>query len=280
MTLKLNFLDRRVPNTLEGPLMSRIKIFACLIIFIGIGCQNASADDARAIAEKAFQRGRGFGDERLTAVTYLINAKNDTVIRRTKNLTLERANGEDYNLIQFLEPADVRGTSLLTHQNPNGDDEQWLYLPELRRVKKISSKNKSGAFMGSEFAYEDISGNSIGKYEYKKLGEAVLGGDACDLLEKTPLYQNSGYTKIKIWVSKSKHVVIRQEMTDRKNTLLKVETFEGFKEYSNGTMLAQRISIENVQTNKKSILEFTARELKVGLKESDFTTESMERLLK
>jgi len=209
----------------------------------------------------------------------LINAGGDTVLRKTRNLTLERPDGKDYNLIQFLEPADVRNTSLLTHQDPKENDAQWLFLPELRRVKKISSQNKSGAFMGSEFAYEDISGNNLDKFSYTRLGEADLAGEKCDLIEKKPLYENSGYTKIKTWISKSRSLVLRQEFTDRKNTLLKVQVFESYREFPNGVWLPQKITMANLQTGKKSILEFKERQLKVGLKPTDFTTESMERPL-
>ncbi|MCB0280058.1 MAG: outer membrane lipoprotein-sorting protein [Calditrichaeota bacterium] len=123
------------------------SIFYIALIFI-MSAQN----EGRQIAEKANATQRGFVDEYVENTMYLINANNDTVTRSIKTLTIERDNQEDYQMIQFLNPPDVRGTSLLTYQNPKEDDEQWLYLPELRRVKKISSSNKSGSFMGSEFS--------------------------------------------------------------------------------------------------------------------------------
>ena len=86
----------------------------------------------------------------------LINASGQKTVREMKIKTLEGENG-DMSLIEFLTPSDVKGTKMLTHEKLNKDDDQWIYLPALKRVKRISSRNKSGSFMGSEFSYEDIA---------------------------------------------------------------------------------------------------------------------------
>jgi outer membrane lipoprotein-sorting protein len=236
-------------------------------------------EEGRAIAEKSDAQFRGFVDESMSATMHLISAKGDTVSRRTVNMTLERPNAEDYSLIQFLDPPDVKGTGLLTYQNPKGDDQQWLYLPELRRVKKISSKNKSGAFMGSEFAYEDITGNTLDKFKYKKMGEEKLNGVDCYVIEKVPTYENSGYTKIKQWFSKENYLPQRAEFTDRKNSLLKVQTVTGFKQYGNCWRF-EGFLMENLQTKKKSAILFSDRKLGQGLKEDAFTQRSLQRLIR
>lgn len=245
-----------------------------------VAATSAAADEAaegRAIAARADAKNRNFADETVNMTLVLINANGDSTVRRMKSITLERPASEDKSLIQFLEPPDVRGTGLLTFQNPKGDDRQWLYLPELRRVKSIASKNKSGAFMGSEFAYEDITGNTLEKFTYKKLGEEVLDGEACWLVEKVPAYPNSGYTKVKMWVAKSDDLVRRQEYTDRKSTLIKVQTFQGWKPYGN-SYRADAIVLDNVQTRKKSILRFSERKMGAGLKEDAFNERNLQRL--
>jgi len=207
----------------------------------------------------------------------LIAANGSVVTRKTKNFTLERAGSRDYQLFQFLEPADVRGTSLLTHQDPKGDDSQWLYLPELRRVKRISSSGKTGSFMGSEFTYEDVGGNTLDRFKYTKLADDNYKGKPCYVLEKTPTYANSGYTKIKMWISKDANLVLRQDFFDRKNSLLKIMTFDGHKQYGS-TWRSQKISVENLQTKKKSVLEFTSRKMKSGLSNDLFTERNLQRL--
>lgn len=239
------------------------------------------AKEGTEIARRADAKNRNFGDETVSMTMVLVNTDGDSTTRRMKSITLERDRSEDYGLIQFLEPPDVRGTGLLTWQNPRGDDRQWLYLPELRRVKTISSKNKSGAFMGSEFAYEDISGNTLDKFTYRKLGEEKLVGEDCWTVEKTPAYPNSGYTKVKMWVSKADDLVRRQEFTDRKHSLLKVQTFQGWKAYRSPkgeSWRADQITVENYQTKKKSILRFSERKLGAGLKEDQFNERNLQRI--
>lgn len=242
---------------------------------------EAARAEGKAIMAKVDANGRNFGDETVTMRMALINANGDSTTRRMKSITLERKDSEDYSLIQFLEPPDVRGTGLLTWQNPRSDDRQWLYLPELRRVKTIASQNKSGSFMGSEFAYEDITGNTLEKFTYRKLGEEKLDGEDCWTVEKVPAYKNSGYTKVKSWIGKSDHLMRRQEFTDRKNSLLKVQTFKGWKAYDGPkgkSWKADQITVENLQTKKKSVLAFSERKLGAGLKEDVFNERNLQRL--
>jgi hypothetical protein len=236
------------------------------------------AQDGKAITKKGIDMQRNFGDEYAEMTLYLINANSDTVKREMINITLERDEQMDYSLVQFLNPADVRGAGLLTYQNPNGDDKQWLYLPEMRRVKTIASSNKSGSFMSSEFSYEDITGNMLEKYEYKLLGEENYKGEDCFIVERYPKYENSGYTAIKTWISKNDNLARRSEYTDRKKTLLKVQTFGTWTKFGN-TYRSSEIFVENLQTKKKSMLKFKNRKFKKGYKESDFTTRQLERLV-
>lgn len=248
-----------------------------VILAVALTAFSVYADEAYDIAAKAEKTQRNFGDETVESTMSLIAANGSVVTRKTKNLTLERPGSRDYQLFQFLEPADVRGTSLLTHQDPKGDDSQWLFLPELRRVKRISSSGKTGSFMGSEFTYEDVGGNTLDRFKYVKLADDTYKGKPCFVLEKTPTYSNSGYTKIKMWISKDNNLVQRQDFFDRKNSLLKIMTFEGHKQYGS-TWRSQKISVENLQTKKKSVLEFTSRKMRSGLSSDLFTERNLQRL--
>ncbi|HKP94824.1 MAG TPA: outer membrane lipoprotein-sorting protein [Fibrobacteria bacterium] len=246
------------------------------ILLLCAAAQAADGGEGRAIHVKYDSCRHGFGDETVTVNMFLINANGDTTTRRVKTLILERKESFDYSLIQFMDPPDVRGAGLLTYQNPRGEDQQWLYLPELRRVKVISSQNKSGSFMGSEFAYEDITGNSLDKFEYRKIGEADLEGMPCHLIEKKPLF-TSGYVRVKEWIDKEKCLLRRAEMIDRKGSLLKVELDEDWRLYGN-TWKSDRLTMINLQTGKKTVLVFSDRKHRVGLKEGDFTQPSMQRV--
>jgi hypothetical protein len=250
--------------------------FLIMILTISL---SLIAQDAKEINKKGIDAQRGFGDEYAENTLYLINSKGDTVLRQMKSLTLEREGNTDYSIFQFLNPADVRGTGLLTYQDPKSDDKQWLYLPELRRVKQIASNNKSGSFMGSEFSYEDITSNILEKYTYKYLGEEKLNGEDCYITERYPNYENSGYLSIKSWIAKKDNLIRRAEFTDRKNSLLKVQTFKDCQKMPGGFYRASEIDVENIQTHKKSILKFKNRKFKNGFKEADFSQRSLERLI-
>ena len=125
--------------------------------------------------------------------------------------------------------------------------------------------------MGSEFSYEDITANTLDKFKYKKLGEGVMNGSDCYIVEKYPTYKNSGYTSVKLWITKENFLLIRAEFKDRKKTLLKVQTFGKWKKYLGKTWRMASITMENVQSKKKSVLVFGDRKMGTGMKESEFS---------
>ena len=129
-----------------------------------------------AIAKEADLRDKGFGDSSATMKMILRNRQGDESTREVRVRTLEVDGDGDKSLSIFDSPADVKGTAFLTFSHILKPDDQWLYLPALKRVKRISSKNKSGPFMGSEFAYEDISSDEVEKYTYKYLRDETLDG--------------------------------------------------------------------------------------------------------
>ena len=108
----------------------------------------------------------------------------------------------DKSMSIFDKPRDIKGTAVLTWTHSLEADDQWLYLPALKRVKRISSKNKSGPFMGSEFAYEDIASQEVDKYESFYVRDENLNGVDCYVLERIPQYKYSGYTRLEVWFDK------------------------------------------------------------------------------
>ena len=121
------------------------------------------------IATEAERRDSGFHDSTASMKMLLRNKQGQESTRDIRVRTLEQVDDGDKSLTIFDQPADVKGTAFLSFTHKTGPDDQWLYLPALKRVKRISSRNKSGPFMGSEFAYEDISSQELEKYTYKYL---------------------------------------------------------------------------------------------------------------
>ena len=186
---------------------------------IGVASAQTAEEKGLEIAVEVDRRDTGFGDSGASMEMILKNRKGDTSLRKVRVKTLEITGDGDKSMSIFDKPADVKGTAFLTYSHSKEPDEQWLYLPALKRVKRISSKNKSGPFMGSEFAYEDISSQEVDKYTYKFLREEDLDGKPTFVNEQVPTYKNSGYTRQVVWIDQSKYIPLKIEFYDRKNSL-------------------------------------------------------------
>jgi hypothetical protein len=158
-----------------------------------------------AIAQAADRAGRGFGAERATLSMDLVNAYGDVTKRKLTVETLEGNGDGDRSKVVVLWPADVKGTKLLTWSHRSRDDDQWLYLPAIKRVRRISGSNKTGSFMGSEFAYEDLGATVVEKFTYRYIDEPKAGGRDTFRLERYPVDKDSAYSKQVVWLDKEYH---------------------------------------------------------------------------
>ncbi len=218
----------------------------------------------------------GFEDATSKMQMTLINARGQEK-SRTMNMKVLEGEDEDKSLMEFLTPADVKGTKFLSYEHIDKDDDQWMYLPALKRVKRISSKNKSGAFMGSEFSYEDLSAFNVKKYEYAdKLDEVTLDGVAAYRGESKPVSKYSGYTKLITWMNRETFLILKVEYYDRKKKLLKTAYFEDYKNYGDVYRIG-KITMKNVQNDKTTILVWSEEKIKNGLKSKDFHKRYLKR---
>ncbi len=201
----------------------------------------------------------------------LTNAAGATSTREMYFKTLERASEQvgDKSLTVFVTPRDVQGTALLSHAKILEPDDQWLFLPALKRVKRISSANKSGPFVGSEFAFEDFTSTELNKYSYKFIGEEEFDGMKVDVVERFPLYENSGYTRQVAYIDQEVYQTRKIDFYDRKDTLLKTLTLSDYREYD-GVWRAHTLTMQNHQTNKSTTLSYGDYTFKTGLSDNDF----------
>ncbi len=240
----------------------------------------AIADDAARgleIATETDRRDTGFIDLTAEMVMELKNKQGQTNTRQVRVKTLEVEGDGDKGLSIFDTPADIKGTASLTYSHALKPDEQWLYLPALKRVKRISSKNKSGPFMGSEFAYEDISSQEIEKYTYKYIKDETLNGIDTFVIERYPAYKFSGYTRQLVWINKKEYRPEKIDFYDRKNVLLKTLTYHGYQQYLNQFWRSDVMKMVNHQTGKSTTLTWKNYQFKNGLTDSDFNRNSLKR---
>lgn len=237
----------------------------------------SAQEQGLAIAKERKARDLGWGDSSAQAQMVLRNAQGQETVRKMRLKSLEIANDGDKALTIFEQPQDVKGTAFLSFSHATDADEQWMYLPALKRVKRISSNNKSGPFMGSEFAFEDLSSFEIEKYSYKYLSDETMNDQACFLLELDPVDQHSGYSKQLLWLDKEHYRPQKVEFYDRKNSLLKTLTFNGYQLYLDKYWRATKLSMVNNQTKKST--DFITDELMftVGLDSNDFNNATLIR---
>ena len=238
---------------------------------------ETAEDKGLAIAIEADKRDEGFGDSTANMTMELRNKQGDSSIRYIRIKTLEVIGDGDKSMSIFDEPADVKGTAFLTFSHAVKPDEQWLYLPALKRVKRINSKNKSGPFMGSEFAYEDIASQEVEKYTYKYVRDETLNGVDSFVIERYPSYAHSGYTRQVVWINKAEYRPEKVVFYDRKDTLLKTLTYDGYRQYLDKFWRADDMFMENHQTGKSTKLTWRNYQFKTGLKDKDFNKNSLKR---
>ena len=184
-----------------------------------------------AVMEEMDKRDLGWQDMTANLKMILKNKNGDEHERSLRMKTLEMLNDGDKSLSIFDSPRDIKGTAFLSFTHALEADEQWLYLPALKRVKRISSSNKSGPFLGSEFAFEDLTSFELKKYKYNYLRDEVLDGADSFVIETFPQYEHSGYVRNIVWVDKERYIPLKIDYYDRKDALLKTQTFNDYQQY-------------------------------------------------
>jgi len=257
-----------------------IIVYALITIIFNPWTALAETPEERGltIAMEADRRDEGFVDSIADMLMILKNRHGQKSTRSMRLRVLEVKGDGDKTLTIFTTPRDVKGTAFLTFSHKTGDDDQWLYLPALKRVKRISSRNKSGSFMGSEFAYEDFSSQEVEKYTYRWIRDEAVDDRECFVVEWFPVdKKNSGYTRRVTWIDKETYRMVKVDYFDRKNTHLKTLTVSGYQKYLDQYWRADEMEMVNHQTGKSTRLAFTGYALRTGLKDSDFNRNSLKR---
>lgn len=253
---------------------------ALLLALLPLAASTASAEPPSAeargleIAKAVDRANAGFGTESSAMQMTLINAHGETVERKLAIQTIEGEDDGDKSVAAFSWPADVNGTKLLTWSHKSDDDDQWLYLPAIKRIKRISARNKSGAFMGSEFAYEDLGSQEVEKFTYRFVREDEIDGRKVWVNERRPTDERSGYKRQVVYTDQEYMNPLRIEYFDRKDELLKTGEFSGYTKQGKWWRVG-KIDMFNAQTKKRSILTWSKRTLGVELDEDDFESDAL-----
>lgn len=259
--------------------MTPAKILpAILLCLLPFGLLAATPEEqGLAIAQEADTRDSDYKNYTNDVKMILKNKQGQESIREIRSKTLEVDDDGDKSMTIFDKPRDIKGTALLSFTHKEGPDDQWLYLPALKRVKRIASDNKSGPFMGSEFAYEDITSQEVEKYTYKFLKDDTLDGMDVFVFERYPVDRKSGYTRQIIWMDKENYKERKIEYYDRKNALLKTLVFADYNLYRDKFYRAHNMHMVNHLTGKSTRLLQSNYNFDVELSDRDFDKNSLKR---
>lgn len=249
--------------------------FKMLFILIALSSLSFADEKGMEVAKRMEKANEGYQSEKASIEMVLLDAHGTKTIRKMERALLEVQGDADKSIMTFLTPNDIKGTKMLTHGHKDKNDEQWLYLPSTKKVKRINGRGRQSSFMGSEFTFEDLGSQDPEKYDFKLLSEDKEQW----VLERRPK-EESGYSKQIAYNSKKYHSPIKVEYFDRQEKLLKVATFSDFQSYQVGQKTLWRpnsVTMKNVQTRKESVLKWENREVGVSIPTNLFNSNTLTR---
>ena len=214
----------------------------------------------------------------------LINKSGGERVRRTLAISKLKPNGIDnMRMVRFLAPPDVKGTAILTIENSDGDDDIWVHLPALRKVRRLVASNKRDSYAGTDFSYGDIIGHRVDEWTHRLLREESLDDQPCYVIESLPAGEAvraaTGYSKHLWWIRKDNFVAIREEFWDKAGQPLKF--FRAFDiqlvDAARGKWQAMRLEASNLSTGHRTTIRLENFKTNQQLRDELFTARYLER---
>jgi hypothetical protein len=265
--------------------MTRAAIRGSLVAFVAVAAAAARAQQpsAREVMERNFVVSK-VAALRVDLTMTLINDRGQRRERRNTSLIKLQPNGVDSKfLVRFSDPPDVAGTSLLQIEHSDGDDDLWIYLPALKKSRRLVASNKKDSFVGSDFSYGDIAIPKVDDYRHALDGSEKVDGVDCWVIESTPandvVRSNSGYARKITWVRADNAVETKVEYYDLANRLLKTQHVTQHQPVAGqpGKWFALEREMTNVQTQHRTLIVATKVDGSVSIGDDVFTTHTLER---
>ena len=274
-------------NPFNGKIITHCLLGFFIFGLIWIPSITAAELTAKEVMQKADDRDTGKSSI-AESLMILIDKRGNQRIRHTKLFSKEY--GKDTKSVSyFLSPADVKNTAFLSYDwdDESKEDDSWLYLPALRKVKRIASSNKSGSFMGSDFSYADIEGVNIEDYVYKfvKKSEMVDGQDTW-VIESKPkndrkkaIIKKTGYLKAQLWIRKDIFMMIKGKFWVKKGKKIKFLTASDIEKID-GIWTAKKLQMVTTKKGRKlhaTVLQQKSVSYNQDVKDDMFTTQRIQR---
>jgi uncharacterized protein len=223
-------------------------------------------------------------DSTAEATFTLISKTGQQRVRKTVGVSKLQANGKDnMRMTRFTAPADVKGTVSLLIEHSAADDDIWIYLPALKKVRRLVSSNKKDSFVGTDFSYGDVIGHKVSEWNYKLLREEIEDGTPCYVIEALPINDevrdSSGYAKRLVWIRKDNSFAIKGEMWDEAMQPIKSFHMTDIQEVdpARHKWEAMHLEAKNLQTSHQTVIQFENYKVNQKVRDEFFTTRYMEK---
>ncbi|MBN2601352.1 MAG: outer membrane lipoprotein-sorting protein [Candidatus Marinimicrobia bacterium] len=255
----------------------KIKITLLFIMLLSVTLLLAQGTpSALQIIENVYRRAAP-EDQQAELQMTLINSRGEERTRQIQQY-LKAYSDMDKKIMFFKFPADVRNTTFMnwSYDDESKDDDQWIYLPALQKVKRISSDSKSDYFMGSDFTYDDLGERHPGEDTHRIIAEEMINGEECYVVESIPVDEDYMYSRTVTWIIKGKWIGLKKEFYDEDEELLKILTV---KEYQNisSYWIVLNTEMHNVQKDHLTRIKLSKLQIDRGISDTQFTERMMRR---
>ncbi len=257
--------------------MKTFKTFAVvglLVILLSLSVGAAEKLTGLEIVERVYNRDAG-ETVKATLTMTLINSRGEKRIREIQQYDKDKG-GIEKKIMFFKAPEDIRNTSFMVWSYPDKDDDQWIYLPALKKIKRISSESKNDYFMGSDFTYDDLGDRRPDEDTHTLLKEEEYEGKACYVVESTPKDEDYMYSKTTTWIAKDTWIGVKKNFYDEDGELLKVLHIKKYETFDK-IVIITHTEMENVQEKHKTTMELKDIELNKEISDNQFTERMMRR---
>lgn len=257
--------------------MRKLTVILSVMVFSSLGL---SAQNPREISRKAMDAIK-LEDMEMISTINIHDGRGNVRVRQIATAS-RKFNDVTKTMINFISPADVKGTALLVYDYEDKDDSQWIYMPALRKTRRIVSTEKGKNFMGSEFTNADMARPNLNNYEYKMLDDAVYDGKKCWVIEASlktdELKRENGYAKRVSYIDQSTYFCYKMEYYDNGGRLQREQLISDYRKQSNGNYFAFKVVMKNVRNGRKSEMIVDKLQLSSQIPESTFSPSALENL--
>ena len=249
-----------------------------LIITILISC-TVTAQNPKDISRKSADA-IALGSMEMTTTLKIMDAKGNTR-SRTLNMASKKFGDVTKMMMIFTDPADVKGTSILIFDYEDRADEMWIYMPALKKTRRVVSNEKGKNFMGSEFTNADMSKPNIDDFDYKIISSENINGRACHVIEATPVSKeatlSNGFSKKVSYIDKDNFLCYKIEYYDLKNKLLKTQIIGDYRPVEGGNYFYYEMEMKNEQNGRKSVLKTDKFKAQSQMSEAQFSSSNLDK---